>query len=169
MEGAVWRVRLQEMRDRASRLPHTVVVSDGEDERAQEAVCRLLEESGGQANLRFILVGDVQSVRRSLARGARSLLRRPSAVEVVSPTSDPRLPKFAELYLERMVSRGKGGGITVDAARERVARPERFAAMLVAAGAADGMLGGAASPTADVIRAGLEIVGLRAGSPVVSG
>src|SRR5262249_55201369 len=57
---------------------------------------------------------------------------------------------------------------TLDEARTIAAKPLYFAALAVAAGDADGSVGGAANTTAETVRAALHCIGLAAGVSQVS-
>ena len=134
-----WRARL------AGRSPR-VVLTDGDDPRAAEAARRL----AATTPVRPILLSD------SLAAG--------DGVDVLAPAaarSDPRIAGRLEGPLSRR-------GIPV---RERAALagdPLYIGAAAVRAGLADACVGGAARPTADVIRAGIRIIGPAAGTSTVT-
>lgn len=75
------------------------------------------------------------------------------------------LERAAELLWTKRRARGMTRPEALEAARD----PLVFANLLVAAGEADGSVAGAATTTADVIRAGLLAVGIRPGVSRVSG
>jgi phosphate acetyltransferase len=87
-----------------------------------------------------------------------------SGAKVLDPTADPRLPAFAD----RLLARRRAKGMTEAEARALVLDPLYYAASLVAAGHADASVAGSLSPTPDVIRAGLHVLGLAPGSTVCS-
>ena len=64
---------------------------------------------------------------------------------------------YSRLYYERRRSKG----ITEVEARQIAAKPLYFAALMVAAGDADGFVGGAANTTAETVRAALHCIGTR--------
>lgn len=88
----------------------------------------------------------------------------PAGVEVVSPARDGRTAKFAEQYFELRKSKG----VTADEARKRVLDPLVFGAFLVRAGDCHGGVAGSEAATADVLRAGLQVVGLERGIQTLS-
>lgn len=98
---------------------------------------------------------------------ARERLERDGLCEVVwvdDPRTDPRLPDVAaHLYHRR-----KHKGLDEVDALALAAQPLMFGAGLVALGHADAGVSGAASATADVIRAGLFQIGTAPGIPLVS-
>src|SRR5262249_35582344 len=107
-----------------------------------------------------------------------TLLGRPAAIEaaaraagvaagtaqVVDPAASDALDHYARIYYERRRARG----VTPDEARAMAAKPLYFAALAVAAGDADGSVGGAANTTAETVRAALHCIGLAAGVAQVS-
>jgi phosphate acetyltransferase len=85
-------------------------------------------------------------------------------VKLVDPAASPLLDRYAALLHERVRARG----ITLDEARETARHPLYFAALAVAAGDADGTVGGAANTTAETVRAAIRVIGLSPGSKLVS-
>lgn len=137
---------LERIRAQASALGRTVVLSEAHDERVVAAARILLE----QRICRVILLG----------RPADP----PPGAEVIDPLESPRLEEFARLYHD--LRRHKG--VTLEEAGRIVRQPLFFGASLVRVGAADLGVAGSASPTAEVIRAGLHVVGLAPGTTTVS-
>ncbi|MEY2980779.1 MAG: hypothetical protein RL562_1006 [Planctomycetota bacterium] len=90
---------------------------------------------------------------------AASLLEEENLCTVVrvgaDPASHPRFDEVTALILARLGARG----VTEDGARALAEKPVWLAAGLVALGAADAVVAGAAHPTATVIRAALRTVG----------
>jgi phosphate acetyltransferase len=91
------------------------------------------------------------------------VLFRDGGLEVIEPTADARA-KYAQLLLPDWRARG----ITETEAQTRLENPMYFAAAMVRAGDADGMVGGAATTTAETVRAAIHCIGLRSGSSTVS-
>ena len=77
-------------------------------------------------------------------------------ISVLDPVASPRLEEYAQIYFERRRARG----ITFEEAAEIARRPLYFATLMVAAGHADGSVGGAANTTAETVRAALHAIGL---------
>jgi phosphate acetyltransferase len=76
----------------------------------------------------------------------------PAGVTLIQPDRWPKIASYAAIYHERRRARG----VTVIEA-ERVARqPLHFAKLMVAAGDADGSVGGASTSTAEAVRAAAE-------------
>lgn len=97
--------------------------------------------------------------------GAAERLARAGLIEPILLTgSEPEEPRYAQLYFERRRRRG----VTEREAREIAARPLYRAALMVAAGDADGTVGGAANSTAETVRAALHAIGTAPGIRTVS-
>ena len=78
-----------------------------------------------------------------------------AGLRYVDPASSPHTARYGALFYERRRSKGITATEAVEAARD----PLRFAALMVAAGDADGSVGGAAHSTAEVARAALQCIG----------
>src|SRR5207244_5779637 len=85
-------------------------------------------------------------------------------VTFIDPEASPLASKYAALYYERR----RVKGITQLEAAAIARQPLFFAALMVAAGDADGSVGGAANTTAETVRAALHAVGAKPGVRVVS-
>jgi phosphate acetyltransferase len=85
-------------------------------------------------------------------------------VAIEDPATSPRSEAYAQIYCERRRARG----VTLDEARNIASRPLNFAALSVAAGDADGTVGGAANTTGETVRAALHAIGLAPDAKLVS-
>lgn len=72
--------------------------------------------------------------------------------------------KYAGLYFDRR----KKKGITEDEAKEIAQRPLYYSALMVAAGDADGFVGGATNTTGETVRAALHCIGMRSDVKTIS-
>ena len=138
---------LEGFRKKAAGLGRTVVLPESHDARVVEAAGRLLEEG----ICKVVLLG-------------KPAVTPPPGAEVIDPETSPNLGEFAALYHEAR----KHKGLTMEEAKEAMRKPLFFAAALVRTGGADLSVGGSASPTADVLRAGIHVVGLAEGTKTVS-
>ena len=75
-----------------------------------------------------------------------------------------RLSDFSHIYFNLR----KEKGIQFTEAQEAMKKPLFFGAMMVREGVADGSVAGSLSTTGDVLRAGLQIIGVQEGISVVS-
>ena len=137
-----------EITERARRANRRVVLPEGGDPRIQQAAAQLAAD--GLAEPVLLDTGGLGSA--------------PEGVEVIRPASDSRREAFASEYFELR----KAKGITEEEANERLADPLVFGAFLVRSGDCDAGVAGAASTTADVLRAGIQIVGTAQGIRTVS-
>lgn len=147
------------IRERALRLDRRVVLVDGQDERVIEAA-RFVRRHG---SIRPVLLGDGPAVRERLEAS-----RGVDDIEILDPRESALLRDFAAAYRASIEAKGKLAPPD-DALIERIGTPSYFGAMLLETGQADGLLGGASLPTAEILRASLEVVGLAEDSRVVSG
>jgi phosphate acetyltransferase len=100
---------------------------------------------------------------RSVESKARELGVSLSGIEIVSASSE-RTDRFAAMLLPDWRARG----VTELEARQRLDNPLYFAAAMTRAGDVDGFVGGAATTTADTVRAAIHCIGLAPGCSVVS-
>lgn len=132
---------------RARPLRKRIVFPEGHDPRVIEAAERLAREGIVQP----ILIG--QKLSPTLP-----------GVTFVDPAACDRVRDYAALLYERR----KASGVTHAEARDLARLPLHFAALMVAAGDADGSVGGAANTTADTVRAALHAIGPAPGVRLVS-
>ena len=98
-------------------------------------------------------------------QAAAERLQRESLMDVVLLKDDVADSGYADLYYERR----RAKGITQMEAAEIASKPLYRAALMVAAGDADGAVGGAVNTTAETVRAALHAIGPRPGVRTVSG
>ncbi len=145
---------LEKLKLRARARPQRIVLPEGEDPRIIAAAENIARESFAKP----ILLGRKSAVE-SAAAGIS--LR---GVEIVDPAASPAAERYARLYHERRQARG----VTLTEAQAIAAKPLYHAALAVAAGDADGSVGGATNTTAETVRAALHCIGLAAGATQVS-
>ncbi len=101
----------------------------------------------------------LEAAERLAARGLVEPVLVPRVI-----TDEEALARYAALYRERRRHRGA----TEREAREAASRPLHFAALMVAAGDAEGFVGGAANSTAETVRAALHAIGPAPGVKTIS-
>ena len=99
--------------------------------------------------------GDDPRVQAAADRLQREGLVTPILLKASRASTEQDARKYARLYFERR----RAKGITEVEAAEIAKRPLYTAALMVAAGDADGFVGGAANTTAETVRAALHCVG----------
>ena len=147
---------LTQLRERAAGNPKTIVYPEAADPRVLRAAARIAE----MRMARPILVGVPEVVEKQAAE----LGIRLSHIEIV----DPQSPSLMERYVNLLLPEWKPRGITELEAQNRLENSMYFAAAMVRAGDADGFVGGAATPTAETVRAALQCIGLHPNSSTVS-
>ena len=137
-----------ELRERARRNPRRIVFPETQDARVLQAAAVLASEG----------------LARPVLIETRGMGEVPAGVELTRPSRDGRLEAFAQQLFEKR----RAKGMTIEDARERLAQPIPFAAALVASGDCDGGVAGSEAATAEVLRAGLQIIGLAPGNATLS-
>jgi len=148
---------MDRLRDRAKAAHRHVVLPSGADDRTIHAAHALLKDR----ICRLTILGDESEVQSR----AKALALDLGAAEIRDPVKDPDRYELAGAFYERR----KEKGISEAAALEAMDHPLWFAGMLVATGEADGLVGGAVSTTADLIRACLQCLGVAPHLRTVSG
>jgi phosphate acetyltransferase len=148
---------LEKLKNRARAHVQHIILPEGEDARAITAAARIAAE--GYA--RITLLGQPKKIEAAAAAIGAKL----DGVAIFDPAASPKREAYARIYHERRRARG----LTFDEARETAARPLYYAALAVAAGDADGSVGGAANTTAETVRAALHSIGLAPEYKLVSG
>lgn len=147
---------MEEIRNKAKKSLRRIVLPEGTDPRMWQAARQVTDE--GIA--RLTLLGDTAEVRTRAQEAGIPL----ADIAILNPSTHARNEEFARIYFE--LRREKG--VTLDEARVRMRDPLFLGAMMVRVGEVDGMVAGAASATADVLRPAIQVVGLAIGMKTVS-
>jgi phosphate acetyltransferase len=147
---------IERLKARARVHPQRIVLPEGEDPRIVSAAAAI----AGEGFAKIILLGRKQMIGSIVAD--LHLAIGETAIE--DPATSPRAGVYAQIYYERRHAHG----ISLDEARDIVRRPLYFAALSVAAGDADGTVGGAANTTGETVRAALLAIGLAPDAKLVS-
>lgn len=137
-QTAVQFMERQKKRVRELRPRRRIVFPEGPDPRVIGAAARL----AGEELVDPVLIGPTPD-------------NPPKGVRFLQPASAPKLNAYARIYYERR----RAKGVTEVEAAEIARRPLYFSALMVAAGDADGYVGGAANTTAETVRAALHAIG----------
>jgi phosphate acetyltransferase len=124
--------------ERVRRARKTVVFAEGSDPRVLTAATRLAREGV----LKPVLVG-----------------KRPAGIPECVVFADPSEERLVERYAAVFYERRRAKGVTQMEAHAIARDPLYFAYLMLAAGDADGCVGGAVASTADAIRAAIRTVG----------
>src|ERR1700686_5572998 len=144
------------LRTRARVSLQRIVLPEGEDPRLFSAAAAIAREGFAKVTL----LGRKQIID-SIAADLHVAL---GDVAIEDPATNPRAEAYAQIYYDRRRARG----VTLDEARDIARRPLYFAALSVAAGEADGTVGGAANTTGETVRAALHAIGLAPEAMLVS-
>ena len=147
---------LQKLRQRAREYPQHIVLFEGEEDRTLKAAEAIEKERLA----RLTLLGDTGKMQARLKELGIAL---PGTV-LADPAVSDKLRPYARLLYERR----RAKGMTESEALEVAMLPRIFAGLMVAAGDADGSVGGALNTTADTVRAALWTIGPAPEFPLVS-
>lgn len=145
------------LRENAKALNKRIVFPESTEKRTLEAVKTLSSEE----ICRCILVGKESEIR---AAADSAGIRLSGKVSIV----DPAISEKAFDYTNEFFNLRKAKGLTHDEAKQKMKDPLYFAAMMVRRGDADGCVTGAITTTADVLRAAIQVVGMKEGNKTVS-
>lgn len=133
----------------------TIVFTEGSDPRILSAADRLIKEN----LMSVILCGNVDEVKAAAKNGGFNI----DGAEIVDPATYPEMDALVAQMFEL-----RKGKMTEEECRAALAKSNYFGTMLVKAGKADALLGGATYSTADTVRPALQIIKTKKGSNLVS-
>ncbi|MDR1587116.1 MAG: phosphate acetyltransferase [Treponema sp.] len=161
---------VKDMKAKAKSLKKRLVLAEGTEPRTIRAARIILDE---ELAVSVTLVGRESDVREIAQKEGVDL----SGITIVNPELSPILPQYVRAYYDilhdkELAKIAKGAVIatpvTVQKASRDIVHFLRWGAMMVHLGEADAMVAGAESATADVLRAGLGIIGTAPGSKTAS-
>lgn len=144
------------IKEKAKKIKKTVVLPEAKDERVLRAASILTQEEIAKV----ILTGNEENIRGSSTKLGIEL----GGIRIIDPEKSDKLSDFANIYFNLR----KHKGMTIEKARETMKHELFFGAMLLKEGFADCSVAGSLSATADVLRAGIQIVGMAEGISTVS-
>lgn len=148
---------IDQIKEKAKQLGKTIVLPESDDERVIRAAELIKKE--GISNV--ILVGEEGRLREDAKKYGVNL----EGIEIINPKN---YSKF-DNYVAEFVKLREKKGMTEQVARQIMStEPRFFGAMMVRLGDAHGMVAGSSSPTADVLRAAIQVVGTKPGLKTVS-
>ena len=147
---------VEQFAEKAKQLKKRVVYPEGEEPRSILAAKRVAGEGIAQVTL----VGDTDKIAALAKEHGLDL----DKCTVSDPSRSPLMSDFANEFFEIR----KAKGITHEQAEATMKQPLFWGAMLVRKNMVDGSVAGALNTTGDVIRAGLQVVGLAPGITAVS-
>jgi len=149
---------VEQIKAKAKSNLKTVVLPESYDERMLFAAQQVME----QGLAKIVILGNLDEVKGAAAAKGVNL----SGVEIIDPTTSPKL----SAYVDDLVELRKSKGITREEAEKLLTAKDNlyFAGMMVRKGDADGEVAGATGTTGDVLRAAFQTVGTAPGIKTVS-
>ncbi|MBQ1351146.1 MAG: phosphate acetyltransferase [Oscillospiraceae bacterium] len=138
-----------------SNEKRSIVFTEGHDPRIQQAAARLLEEG----LMSVILVGKPEEVNAVAQKNGYALDQ--------ATIIDPAAYADMDALVDQMVTLRKGK-MTAEDCRAALQKGNYFGTMLVKAGVADCLLGGATYSTGDTVRPALQLIKTKPGNSIVS-
>lgn len=148
---------VNEMKEKAKQIQKRLVLAEGTEYRTVKAARIIIDEGLASS---VTLVGTAGAVKAVAEKEGVSL----QGITIVDPATSEKKNLYAQTYYELR----KHKGMTLEQANIDMAAQLRWGAMMVHLGDADAMVAGAESTTADVLRAGLAIIGTVPGSKTAS-
>lgn len=147
---------IDDIKLKAKQLKKHIVLPDAMDDRAIQAARIIVDEQIANISL----VGNEEAIRAKAQHLGVNLER----IRIVDPEKSEQLSSFSHIFFNLR----KAKGIAFEQAQATMKNPLFFGAMMVREGIADGSVAGSLSTTGDVLRAGIQIVGMPEGITVVS-
>ena len=146
---------LEQLRERATQAPASIVLAEGRDPRVVAAA----ERATALGLCRASVVGSREEVAKAAEAAGVEI-----TVPVLDPAADPDLPHLTKHLAGRLSARGKDPADAAALALD----PLHYACLRVATLRSGGAVMGALATTADTLRAALRAVGPRPGLKMVS-
>lgn len=132
-----------------------IVLAEGEDERVVRAAVEITKRKIAK----IVLLGDEQDIR------AKHKDLNFDGIKIINPQTSELRSKYSALLFELR----KAKGMTEEEAYKLAGANLYFGVLMIKAGDADGMVGGACHSTGDVLRPALQIIKTKPGISSVSG
>lgn len=147
---------LTTIKSKASQKKKTIVLPESHDERVLKAAETLTKQNIAS----IITLGNEEKIFNDVKKLNIDL----SNVRIIDPEKSDRFDSYTNTFYELR----KKKGLTVEQAKEIMRRDLFFGAMMVKEGMADGSVAGSTASTADVLRAGIQCIGMADGISIVS-
>ena len=141
---------------KAQNVNGTIVLPEAMDERTLLATETILQEKMAKV----VLIG-IEAEVKAFAQEKEINI---SGATIWNPDDCPHIEEYTEFFFEKR----KKKGITREDAAKTVRNPLFFGALLVKFGLVNGMVAGAVNTTGDVLKAALQVVGVKPGLSTVS-
>jgi phosphate acetyltransferase len=148
---------LDVIKERARAKKRRVVLPEGTEPRVITAAGIIVDQSIAKP----ILLGNKDEITRLAGEQSLNL----DMAEIVDPLDSDLLPSFIDEFREIR----KAKGISAEQAKTAMKNNLFFGAMMVRRDLADGSVAGSINTTGDVMRAGIQVIGMAPGINTVSG
>ncbi len=147
---------LKQIKEKAAKLNRTLILPESHDERVLKAASIILKDGFAKVST----IGNEDKVRKD----AEKLSLNINGLEIIDPLKSVRYGEFSQTYYELR----KKKGMTPEQAKEILKRDLFFAAMMIREGLVNASVAGSTASTADVLKAGIQCVGMAEGISIVS-
>jgi len=148
---------IESIKENAKKELRTVVLPESEDERVLKAAQIVLEEK--TANV--VLIGNEETIKADAAACGAFI----DGATIIDPKSYDGI----DAYVDELVELRASKGLSKEEAKEiMTTEPRFFGCMMVRLGHAHGLVAGSNSPTADVLRAAIQVIKTAPGIKTVS-
>ena len=148
---------IENIKVKAKLQLRTIVLPEPEDERVLKATQQVLEEK----TAKVILIGNVETIKADAAKCGANI----EGATIVDPKNFDNIDK----YIDELVELRKTKNLSREEASEiMTSEPRFFGCMMVRLGDADGLVAGSNSPTADVLKAAIQVIKTAPGINTVS-
>lgn len=147
---------ISKIRQKAKEKGKRVVLPEGEEVRMIKAA-RIISEEG---IAEVTLLGDEKKIEKLASENGLDL----SKIKVKNPEKSSEFDEYTQEYFKLREKKR----ITFDRAKKMMRNPLYYGAMMVRKGEVDGSVAGSVNTSADVLRAGIQIIGLASGMKSVS-
>lgn len=147
---------MEDIINRASSRKKTIILPESHDDR----VIKAAEILSKRKIASVITIGNEDKVLGK----AKELGCDLSGVRIIDPEKSDKLSDFTNIYFNLR----KKKGISIEVARETMKKDLFFGAMMIKESMADGSVAGSTASTADVLRAGIQCIGMPEGISTVS-
>jgi phosphate acetyltransferase len=147
---------LDQIKEKARKNKKHIVLPDALDERAIQASRIIVDEAIASVSL----IGNEDQIRAK----ADQLGVKLTGVFVVDPEKHSKLQDFSNQFYNMR----KAKGMTITEAEKIMKNPLFFGAMMIRNNMADGSVAGSIATTGDVLRAGIQVIGMAEGISIVS-
>jgi phosphate acetyltransferase len=148
---------IEKIKAKAKEELRTIVLPESEDERVLKATQQVLEDKTAH----IILIGDEETITAN----AKACGANIEGAKIVNPKTFANIDTYID---ELVMLRAKKCLTKSEATEIMTTEPRFFGCMMVRLGDADGLVAGSNSPTADVLKAAIQVIKTAPGIKTVS-